>query len=79
MIKWIALSILSFSFTLSKCREASGPVEIGVSRIDITRSPCSADGYGNRTNVLTASNKAGASAGARSKGKPTMVWQHWTS
>ena len=52
--KCIVLSILSLLFSFDqRVAKAGGPVEIGVSRIDITpEHPVRLTGYGNRTNVF---------------------------
>jgi hypothetical protein len=76
--KWIALSILSLLLSLDQSvAKASRPVEIGVSRIDITPDhPVRLTGYGNRTNVFdSVEQKLWAKALViAQKGKPTMVW-----
>jgi hypothetical protein len=76
--KWITLSILSLLFSLNQSvAKASGPVEIGVSRIDITPDhPVRLTGYGNRTSVFdSVEQKLWAKALVLAqKGKPTMVW-----
>lgn len=76
--KWIALSILSLLFLFDQgVAKANGPVEIGVSRIDITPDhPVRLTGYGNRTNVFdSVEQKLWAKALVLGqKGKPTMVW-----
>jgi hypothetical protein len=75
---WVTLSILSLLFSLDQSEaKASGPVEIGVSRIDITPDhPVRLTGYGNRTNVFdSVEQKLWAKALVLAqKGKPTMVW-----
>ncbi|HXR79337.1 MAG TPA: neutral/alkaline non-lysosomal ceramidase N-terminal domain-containing protein, partial [Saprospiraceae bacterium] len=76
--KWIAFTILSLLFSFDEgVAKASGPVEIGVSRIDITPDhPVRLTGYGNRTNVFdSVEQKLWAKALVLGqKGKPTMVW-----
>ena len=76
--KWIALSILSLLFSLDQSvAKANGPVEIGVSRIDITPAyPMRLTGYGNRTNVFDSVEQKlwGKALVLAQKGKPTMVW-----
>ena len=76
--KWIALSILSLLFSLDQSvAKANGPVEIGVSRIDITPAyPVRLTGYGNRTNVFDSIEQKlwGKALVLAQKGKPTMVW-----
>ncbi|HMG89877.1 MAG TPA: neutral/alkaline non-lysosomal ceramidase N-terminal domain-containing protein [Chryseolinea sp.] len=76
--KYMALSLLLllFSFNQSVAKE-SAPIEIGVSRIDITpEHPVRLTGYGNRTNVFdSVEQKLWAKALVLGqKGKPTMVW-----
>jgi hypothetical protein len=76
--KWIVLSILSLLFSFAqRVAKASGPIEIGVSRIDITpERPVRLTGYGNRTTVFdSVEQKLWAKALVLGqKGKPTMVW-----
>ncbi len=76
--KWIVLSILSLLFSFDqRVAKASGPIEIGVSRIDITPDhPVRLTGYGARKNVFdSVEQKLWAKALVlRQKGKPTMVW-----
>ena len=76
--KWIALSIVSLLFSLDESvAKANGPVEIGVSRIDITPAyPVRLTGYGNRTNVFDSIEQKlwGKALVLGQKGKPTMVW-----
>ena len=76
--KWIALSILSLLFSFDQSvAKANGPVEIGVSRIDITPAyPVRLTGYGNRTNVFDSVEQKlwGKALVLGQKGKPTMVW-----
>src|SRR5688572_10901347 len=76
--KFIALSILSLVFSFDqRLTTKSGPVEIGVSRIDITPDhPVRLTGYGNRTNVFdSVEQKLWAKALVLAqKGKPPMVW-----
>jgi len=79
MIKrWIALSVLFLFFSLDQSvGKANGPVEIGVSRIDITPAyPVRLTGYGNRTNVFDSVEQKlwGKALVLAQKGKPTMVW-----
>ena len=76
--KWIALSIFSLLFSLDQSvAKANGPVEIGVSQIDITPAyPMRLTGYGNRTDVFDSVEQKlwGKALVLAQKGKPTMVW-----
>ena len=76
--KRIAFTILSFLFSFYENADAgSRPIEIGVSRIDITPTyPVRMTGYGNRTNVFDSiEQKLWAKALVlHQKGKPVMVW-----
>jgi Neutral/alkaline non-lysosomal ceramidase, N-terminal len=76
--KWLALSILFLLFSFDQgITKARGPVEIGVSRVDITPDhPVRLTGYGNRTTVFdSVEQKLWAKALVLAqKGKPTMVW-----
>jgi hypothetical protein len=75
--KWILLSSLSLLFSFGQGIAKSGPIEIGVSRIDITPDhPVRLTGYGNRTNIFdSVEQKLWAKALVLAqKGKPPMVW-----
>ena len=76
--KWIVVSILSLLFSFDqRVAKAGGPIEIGVSRTDITPDhPVRLTGYGARKNVFdSVEQKLWAKALVlRQKGKPTMVW-----
>ena len=76
--KWIVLSILSLLFSFDESiAKANVPIEIGVSRIDITPEyPVRLTGYGNRTNVFDSVEQKlwGKALVLAQKGKPTMVW-----
>ena len=78
IIKWIVLSILSLLFLFDqRVAKARGPIEIGVSRVDITPDhPVRLTGYGARKNVFdSVEQKLWAKALVLGKkGKPTMVW-----
>src|SRR5687768_1424587 len=75
---WIVLSFLAIFFSFDQgVARASAPIEIGVSRVDITpERPVRLTGYGNRTNVFdSVEQKLWAKALVLAqKGKPTMVW-----
>jgi len=72
------VSILSLLFSFDqRVAKAGGPIEIGVSRTDITPDhPVRLTGYGARKNVFdSVEQKLWAKALVlRQKGKPTMVW-----
>ncbi|HET6544164.1 MAG TPA: neutral/alkaline non-lysosomal ceramidase N-terminal domain-containing protein [Chryseolinea sp.] len=76
--KWIAFTILSLLFSFDESvAKTNAPVEIGVSRIDITPAyPVRLTGYGNRTNVFDSVEQKlwGKALVLAQKGKPTMVW-----
>ena len=76
--KCIALSLLSFLLSFDQSvAKASGPIEIGVSRIDITPDhPVRLTGYGNRTSVFDSVEQKlwAKTLVLAQKGKPTMVW-----
>jgi hypothetical protein len=76
--KWIAFIILSLLLSVyESVAKANGPVEIGVSRIDITPSyPVRLTGYGARTNVFDSVEQTlwAKALVIGQKGKPTMVW-----
>ena len=76
--KWIALSVLFLLFSLDQSvAKVNRPVEIGVSRVDITPAyPVRLTGYGNRTNVFDSVEQKlwGKALVLAQKGKPTMVW-----
>ena len=76
--KRIAFTILSLLFSFYEDADAgSRPIDIGVSRIDITPTyPVRMTGYGNRTNVFDSiEQKLWAKALVlHQKGKPAMVW-----
>ena len=76
--KWIVVSIVSLLFSFDqRVARASGPIEIGISRIDITPDHAvRLTGYGARRNVFdSVEQKLWAKALVLGqKGKPTMVW-----
>jgi hypothetical protein len=76
--KWIVLSCLALLFSFDHGVAKTGaPIEIGVSRVDITPDhPVRLTGYGNRTTVFdSVEQKLWAKALVLAqRGKPTMVW-----
>ena len=75
---WIVLFVLSLLFSFEhEVAKAGRPIEIGVSRIDITPDhPVRLTGYGARKNVYdSVEQRLWAKALVLGqKGKPTMVW-----
>ena len=75
--KWIALFIFSLLLFDQANAKANRPIEIGVSRMDITpEDTVRLTGYGTRKSVFdSVEQKLSAKALVLGqKGKPTMVW-----
>ncbi|HEX6891296.1 MAG TPA: neutral/alkaline non-lysosomal ceramidase N-terminal domain-containing protein [Chryseolinea sp.] len=75
--KYIALCLLSLLYSFENVAKESAPIEIGVSRVDITPEyPVRLTGYGLRTNVFDSVEQKlwGKALVLGQKGKPSMVW-----
>jgi hypothetical protein len=75
--KCIALCLLLLLYSFENVAKESVPIEIGVSRVEITPEyPVRLTGYGLRTNVFDSVEQKlwAKSLVLGQKGKPTMVW-----